>query len=129
MLDAERLNEICESITSEYKMLLINYRYLSISDEDDVEKMVYILKECYSKMLFLTNIIRTHNVELSLDPLDAQMRLEKKAKAFINSYINQQREDGFKDHLINVNQFSNDLPFIWDYIYAKNKMLKKGVIL
>lgn len=125
MLDTERLNKICESIISEYKALLDEYRNLSISDEDHVEKMVYILKECYSKMIYLTNIICTHSIEIYLDPLDAQMRLEKKAKAFINSYINQQREDGFKDHLINVIQFSNDLGFIWDYIYAKNEKLKR----
>ena len=52
-------------------------------------------------------------------------KIEKKAKAFINGYIRQQRNNDFFDYEIDVLQFANDLDFINDYIYDKDDKLNR----
>lgn len=123
--EMERLTNMCADISAEYKQLLKEYRDLDISDDDDIDSMVHILKECYRKMDVIETTVQKYQVDVALDPWEETEKIEKKAKAFINKYIRQQKDEGFLDYEIDVMQFDPDLDFINDYIYAKDDKLNR----
>lgn len=123
--EMERLANMCADISAEYKQLLKKYQNLDISEDNDIDSMVHILKECYRKMDVIATTISTYRVAVALDPWNEIEKIEKKAKAFINGYIRQQRNNDFFDYEIDVLQFANDLDFINDYIYDKDDKLNR----
>lgn len=113
----ERLKKLCETIHKEYKDLLKKYRELSV--EDDADEMVYILKECYRKLSVIETNIEYYNCYDKIDIYDEQEKICKKARTFINKYIKNEKESGLEKYEIDIDQFEDDLDFIFDYIDEK----------
>jgi hypothetical protein len=110
---------MCIDIHKEYNNLLKEYK------DADTEGKEYILSECYRKLEVIESTINKHKCYYDIDLYDEYEKIDKKAKSFINSYIKQERENGFDDYMIDVTQFSDSLDFISDYIWEKDEKLNK----
>lgn len=119
----DRLNSLCKDIHNEYKELLREYKGLEIEDEQ--EKMLYILKECYRKLEVIQERQEEYDCYNELFVYDEMEKIKKKAKTFINKYIKLQKEEGYDNDMIDIMQFYDDLYFIYDYIDEKYEKLNK----
>ena len=113
----DKMKNMCIDIHKEYKDLLKNYT------DGDIDRRVYILKECYRKLDVMETTIDKYDCYDDIDIFDEREKIEKKAKSFINAYIKEERDNGFEDYEIDVTQFCTDLDFIWDYINEKDEKL------
>ncbi len=129
--ELNRLKGMCTDIYKEYKDLMKKYSKLDDCDSDDfedvVDENVYILKECYRKLDVARTTIEHYNLQedVSYDVYGEMVKVMKKAESFINAYIKYQRTENIDDDMIDVMQFTDDLNFIFDYIYEKDEKLNK----
>jgi hypothetical protein len=110
----ERMTTMCKQIHKEYKELLSEYKLL------ETDGKVWTLKECYRKLNVIETIVNKYKCYYDIDVYEEYENIEKKARAFINAYIKDEREAG---NDIDIIQFSDDLSFISDYIYEKDEKL------
>lgn len=117
----KRLQDLCATIHSEYKTLLKEYN--SLEFEDDQDRMLYILKECYRKLTVISTNIEYYDCYDKID-LDAELeKLERKAKTYINKYIAYEKEQGTPKDEIYLSDFYEDLNFVSDYLFEKESKL------
>lgn len=114
----QRKVKLCEDIFREYNSL-----FKTLKNIDDIYEKVSVLKECYRKLDVIDN---THHAnDCFYYVFDEKEKVEKKAISTLNAYIKDECASGSENYEIDIMQFSDDLDFIYCWIYDKDEKLNR----